>query len=69
MITFSEANQARLSLKMKLHFYPWFDSSVVLPDEEDGFAVTIFVSKIDGEVKKIVPNIHKDVIVKLQQSK
>jgi len=64
MSTFNEASQARSSLKMSLSAYWWYEGSVVLADG-DGYSVAVYSKVIDNEVKKLVPNVHKSVSVKL----
>lgn len=63
MTTFFEASQARLILKMKLVNHHWYKSSRVIM-ESDGFAVLIGVTKLDNDVRKIIPIIHNGVVVK-----
>lgn len=64
MSSFSEANQAKLSLKMLLHFYSWFQS-ISVEAEEAGYNVIVTVSNMDAKIRKIIPMLHKNVIVKV----
>lgn len=66
MATFFEANQARMSLKMKLSNYAWYNWSVVV-SEPDGYSILINVKKIDNSVRKIVAPVIKGVSTKLEQ--
>jgi hypothetical protein len=66
MSTFKEANQAKISLKMPLSNYSWFKGMVVATDN-DGFCVVVNVSKIDNKVKRLVPQVHQAVSVRLNE--
>lgn len=68
MATFSEANQAKLSLKMMLHFYSFFNSIAVIT-EDTGYGVMVFVDKIDTKIKKIIPTVHKGVSIQISNTK
>lgn len=65
MATFNEANQAKLSLKMKLCNYYWYDGSVVMSDGDD-YSIVVHSSKMDNTVRKIVPFVHEGVSVKVE---
>jgi hypothetical protein len=65
MSIFSEANQARLALKMKLSQYGWYKSSSV-ESTEDGFGVIINVTHIDNNIRKIIPPVFGGVYVKTE---
>jgi len=65
MATFKEANQVRLMLKMKLHEYSWYSSSLVVLDN-DGYAVIINVNILDNKVRKLVPQVVNDVSIKIE---
>ena len=65
MVTFSEANQARMSLKMKLSNYAWYNWSTVI-SEGDGYAILINVKKIDNSVRKVVSPITRGVSTKME---
>jgi hypothetical protein len=68
MSSFKEANQAKLSLKMKLSQYACFGSILVSP-ESDGFGVIVFVDHIDDKVKKLIPQICQGVSVSIEKTK
>lgn len=68
MATFNEANQAKLSLKMILHFYAWFNSIVVIM-EDTGYSVMVFVDKVDDKIRKIIPAFHKGVDIQISNAK
>lgn len=63
MSSFNEANQAKLSLKMLLHFYSWFNS-ISVETEEAGYNVIVTVSNMDAKIRKIIPICHKGVNIK-----
>lgn len=65
MSTFSEANQVRLVLKMKLVQYSWYSSSTVL-SVDDGFGVVVGVRHMDNTVRKLVPPVVNGVSVKVE---
>jgi len=65
MATFSEANQARMILKMKLSNYAWYNWSTVI-SEGDGYAILINVKKIDNSVRKVVSPITRGVSTKME---
>lgn len=65
MATFFEANQVRMSLKMKLSNYAWYNWSAVVT-EQDGYSVLINVKKIDNSVRKFVAPVIKGVSTKLE---
>lgn len=65
MSTFSDANQVRLILKMKLSQYAWYSSSTVL-SISDGFGVVIGVKRVDNAVRKLVPPVVEGVSVKVE---
>jgi hypothetical protein len=62
MLTYNEANQCRLALKMKLFSYSWYDSSEVR-SYKDGWIVTILVKEINKKVKRYIPKKIKDVSI------
>lgn len=66
MATFKEANQVRLSLKMKLSQYAWYNSSHVTSDS-DGYSVVVEVSQIDNNVRKIISPVIDGVDIKVEQ--
>lgn len=65
MSTFSEANQIRLILKMKLSQYAWYSSSTVL-SIDDGFGVVVGVKQLDNAVRKLIPPVIDGVSVKTE---
>lgn len=65
MATFFEANQTRMSLKMKLSNYAWYNWSVVIA-EQDGYSILINVKKIDNSVRKLVAPVVKGVSTRLE---
>lgn len=65
MATFSEANQARLSLKMKLSQYSWYSSSAVV-SETDGYSIVVAVKVLDNRVRKLIPPVIEGVGVKTE---
>ncbi len=65
MSTFSEANQVRLVLKMKLSMYSWYSSSTVVAIA-DGFGVVVGVKHMDNNVRKLVAPVVDGVSVKTE---
>jgi hypothetical protein len=65
MSTFSDANQVRLQLKMKLSMYAWYSSSTVV-SVDDGFGVVIGVRRIDNNIRKLVPPVVNSVSIKTE---
>ena len=65
MVSFKEANQARLSLKMICSNFGWYNESIVIPFEDD-YCVVISVSKIDNKVRKVIPTVHYGVSIKVE---
>jgi hypothetical protein len=65
MPTFSEANQARLSLKMQLSRHAWYNSTSVVT-VDDGFGVIIGVKHVDNSVRKLIPPVVGNVSVKTE---
>lgn len=63
MATFALANQARLSLKMKLSNYCWYAGSSVEANGDD-YMVMVYIGFIDNEVRKVIPTVHMGVGVK-----
>ncbi len=63
MSNFSEANQARLTLKMKLSVYSWYSSSTVVSDD-DGYSVVIGVKVLNNQVRKLVPPVVNGISIK-----
>lgn len=65
MATFRDANQIRLKLKMKLSQYAWYNSILVIPNS-DGYLVVVNVTKIDNQVRKLIPPVIDGVSVKTE---
>jgi hypothetical protein len=65
MSTFSEANQVRLVLKMKLSQHSWYSSSTVV-SVGDGFGVLIGVSHIDNQIRKLISPVIDGVSIKTE---
>ncbi len=65
MATFSETNQLKYALKMKLVNYAWFKNAHVV-SSDDGYSIVVVTSKIDNFVKKIVAPVVKGISVKLE---
>lgn len=65
MVTFKEAHQARLSLKMKLINHYWYKNSSIIADNDD-YIVIITTSKLDNQVRKIVPPLVNGVQIKVE---
>jgi len=65
MSTFSDANQVRLALKMKLSMYAWYSSSTVIT-VDDGFGVVVGVKRMDNGIRKLVPPVVDGVSVKAE---
>lgn len=67
MTNFTEANQARLSLKMMLSNYSWYNGSIISTENND-FIIIVHVSRLDNNVRKVVPIVHNGVSVKVDIS-
>jgi len=65
MVTFSDANQVRLSLKMKYSQNAWYRSSRVVP-EADGYSVIIGVQYLDNKIRKVISPVVDGVSVKTE---
>jgi len=65
MSTFSDANQVRLLLKMKLSVYAWYNSSTVV-SVDDGFGVVIGVKQMDNSIRKLIPPVVNGISVKAE---
>lgn len=65
MVTFSMANQVRLSLKMKLSQYSWYKSILVVSDS-DGYSVIINVKRLDNQIRKLISPVVSGVSVKTE---
>lgn len=64
MITYNEAHQVRLALKMRLSRYWWYCSSHV-DMVNDTYIIVVDVKRINGFVRKQVPALINGVKVKL----
>jgi hypothetical protein len=64
MIIFSDANQAKLDLKMKLSKHAWYRASAVVLDGSD-YCVMIYVDRMDNSIRKIIPIVHNGITVKV----
>jgi hypothetical protein len=65
MSTFREANQVRLILKMKLHYYAWYKSSVVVSNKEE-YSVVIGAKHLDNKIRKLISPVMNGVSVKVE---
>lgn len=65
MVTFFEANQARLVIKMKLSLYSWYGSSAVT-SEKDGYSVVVGVKTMNNTVRKTIPQVINGVSIKTE---
>lgn len=65
MVTFSEANQARLVIKMKLSQYSWYSSSSVT-SEKDGYSVIVGVKTMNNTIRKAIPQVVNGVSIKTE---
>lgn len=68
MLSFNSANQARLALKMKLHVYAWYSSSMVMLIKDE-FTIVIFVHFANKSLKKIIPPTFNGFDVKVEVNK
>ena len=65
MSTFSEANQVRLALKMKLSQYGWYNSSHIVSDD-DGFAIVVSITHLDNKIRKIISPVIDGISIKTE---
>ena len=65
MSTFSEANQVRLSLKMKYSNHSWYKASHVV-SSDDGFGIVVNVSYVDDKVRKIIAPVVNGISIKVE---
>jgi hypothetical protein len=65
MSTFSEANQVRLSLKMKLSQYGWYKASHIV-SADDGFAIVVSITHLDNKIRKIISPVVDGISVKVE---
>lgn len=68
MITYNEANQVRLALKMKLSRFYWYSASRV-DIANDDYIIIVDVKKLNAFVKKQVPSTISGVKVKIDLEK
>lgn len=64
MTSFSEANQAKLKLKMTLSNHYWYDSITMTTDNDD-WCILVSVNKLDSSVKKLIPNVLNGIAIKI----
>lgn len=69
MTTFSEANQAKLSLKMQLHHYAFYDSAAVIIEHNGDFGVMILVRGLNDNIRKIIPTVHMGTSIQVNNAK
>ncbi len=65
MATFNEANQVRLSLKMKLSKFAWYKASYVATSD-DGFTIVVNVSHLDNKVRKAIAPVVDGISVRTE---
>ncbi len=65
MSTYTEANQTRMAVKMKLSNYSWYNWSAVIADKNSYF-ILVHVKKINMTVKKTVPPVINGVSIKIE---
>jgi len=65
MITFRDANQARMALKMKLSVYGWYGSSMIISGQ-DGYSVLVLVKRLDNQVRKVISPVYNGVSVRVE---
>jgi hypothetical protein len=65
MSTFSEANQVRLSLKMKFSQYGWYKASHIV-SSDDGFAIVVSITHLDNKVRKIISPVVDGISIKTE---
>ena len=65
MVTFSMANQVRLSLKMKLSQYSWYKSILVVSGS-DGYSIVINVKQLNNQIRKLISPVVEGVSVKTE---
>ena len=64
MSTFQEANQAKINLKMRLCNYYWYNSSDVLPVDDD-YYICVCVKKVNNKIRKAIPSFVQGTAVKI----
>jgi hypothetical protein len=65
MITFFEANQARLVTKMNFFYHSWYKGCSVVTGNS-GYTVLVGVSSMDESIRSIIPNNIKGVQINLK---
>jgi len=68
MISFFEANQARLKLKMKLSNYAWYHDCGVVTYDGD-YIVLAGIARLDYKIRKIIPKKIDNVLIHLKVDK
>jgi hypothetical protein len=63
--SYKEANQVSLALRMKLSNYCWYNFSRVYPTT-DGYLVVVGTTKLDNQVRKLIPPLVNGVEVKTE---
>jgi hypothetical protein len=65
MANFNDANQARLSLKMKFSQHAWYTgSAVTLANGE--YIVVIGVSTLNNHIRKLIPPVFNGVYIRTE---
>ena len=64
MAVFSDANQAKLALKMKLSNYYWYRSSAVITEGND-YCIVVYIDRLDNSIRKIIPMVINGTSVKV----
>lgn len=65
MATFKEANNVRVSLKMKLSQYAWYNSSAVIFTSDD-YSVVIYVKRLNNFVRKTISPVINGISIKTE---
>lgn len=65
MVSFREANQARISLKIPLSYYAWY-KHLSIECNNGQYYITVATTHIDNAVKCAVPPFHKGVSVRIE---
>jgi hypothetical protein len=66
MATFNEANQVRVSLKMKLSQFAWYSSSAIIASSDD-YSVLVKVKHINNIVRKVISPVIDGVSIKVEE--
>jgi hypothetical protein len=51
---------------MKLSQFAWYNSSAVVSDKDDGYAVVVIVNHLDNGVRKQIPPVLDGISVKAE---